>query len=109
MPNSALVHVNVTFRNTEATDALRDYSSDKITTLLQKYLHKNTEVYVVLKVEKTRQIAEVHFNCEGEDFSCKEESDDMYKSIDASVDSLSSQLRKHKERLTNHHKESVRA
>lgn len=100
---SKIINVNVTFRNTEATDALKTYATDKIGSCLQKLVHQNTEAQVVLLVEKKRQIAEVSFRSDGADFQGSETSEDMYKSIDNLASSISAQLRKHKEKLTQHH------
>lgn len=102
MPDK-LVTVNITFKNTEATDAIRAYASEKISVCLKKFVHQNTEAHVVLRVERTRHIAEVSLHSDGHDFACKEESADLYASIDALVASLTQQLRKHKERMTAHH------
>ena len=97
------VQVNITFRNTDGTDALRTYAIDKIGHCIKKFVHHDTEVHVVLKVEKNRQIAEASLRTDGADFNGKEESDNLYSSIDALVGSLAHQLRKHKEKLTKHH------
>ncbi len=97
------VHVNITFRNTDATDALKKYTDEKISNCLKKYIHHDTDANAVLSVEKNRHIAEVSFNVDGASFSCSEESGDLYASIDRLVGSLSNQLRKHKEKLTSHH------
>ena len=101
-----IVRTNITFRNLEATDALRTYASDKITNCLKKFVHQNTEAHIVLKVEKKSQIAEVSFRADGTDFAAKEDRDDLYAAIDALVDTVMQQLRKHKERLTSHHRAS---
>ncbi len=98
-----IVHVNITFRNTEATDALRSYATEKVTHALQKFIHQDTEAHVVLRVEKNRQIAEVTMHADGVTINAKEESDKLYSSIDALVDNLQHQLRKNKEKLTAHH------
>lgn len=100
---SRIVTVNITFRHTEATDALKQYVTDKVTNALKKFVHQDTEAHVVLSVEKKRQIAEISFNTDGSTFNGAEESEDMYKSIDSVVDSMSNQLRKHKSKLTKHH------
>ena len=102
--NGHPVTVHITFRNTEATDPLKNYATEKITHTVKKFTHHNTDAHVVLKVEKNRQIAEVSFRTDGADFHAKEESADMYASIDALVDSLTHQLRKHKDKITSHHK-----
>lgn len=103
MPGAGrLVKVNFTFRNTEGTDAIRSYANEKLTTAIQKFVHRDTEAHVVLKVEKTRHLAEVSLHSDGADFACHSESEDMYSSIDQLVDTLAGQLRRHKEKLTKH-------
>lgn len=101
--NGKAVNVSITFRNTEATDPLKSYASEKIRNCVQKFCHQDTEAHVVLSVEKNRHIAEASFHTDGADFVGREESDDLYASIDSLADSLSTQLRKHKERLKSHH------
>jgi putative sigma-54 modulation protein len=100
---SKLVHVNITFRNLEATDALRTYTNEKLTHCLQKFIHQDTEAHVVLRVEKNRQIAEATLHVDGATINAKEEGDKLYSAIDALVDNLTQQLRKNKEKLTQHH------
>jgi putative sigma-54 modulation protein len=101
--HSRVINVNVTFKNTEPTDALKNYAADKIKHCLQKFAHSDLEAHVVLRVEKKFQVAEVAVNCDGSTISGKEESDNLYAAIDALVGSLGQQLRKHKEKLTQHH------
>lgn len=97
------VHVTVTFKNTDATEALKSYATDKLSNCLKKFVHSDTEAHVLLRIEKLRQIAEISFHTDGKDFAGKEESQDLYASIDALTDSLTQQLRKHKEKVTSHH------
>ena len=102
MTKSHQVNVIITFRNTESSEALKSYASEKITSLLLKFVHADTEVHLVLKVEKNRHIAEVSFHSDGNSFSCSAESSDLYVSIDKLVDPLQEQLRRHKEKLVLH-------
>lgn len=99
---STIIAMNVTFRNMEGSEALKNYAKEKIENCLRKFVRKNTEANVVLLVEKHRQIAEVSFLADGVNFKNSEESEDMYKSIDTLVDSLTNQLRRHKDKLTKH-------
>ena len=101
--SNRLYNIHITFRNTDATEALKNYATEKIKHCLQKFVRQDTEAHVILKVEKNRQIAEVSFHADGNDVFVTEECADMYASIDKLIDSLSTQLRKHKERLTKHH------
>lgn len=98
-----IVNMNITFRNTDSTDAIKQYAEEKISGCLKKFLHKDTEVNAVLSVEKNRHIAEVSFNASGTVFKASEESEDLYASIDLLIDTLSRQLRKHKEKIAKHH------
>lgn len=101
--SSKVIHVNIAFLNMDPTEAIKQYTTDKVTNCIQKFSHQDTEAHVVLKVEKTRQIAELSMHLSGADFNVKEESEDLYASIDKMSDSLSYQLRKHKEKVTSHH------
>ncbi|NLF25592.1 MAG: ribosome-associated translation inhibitor RaiA [Deltaproteobacteria bacterium] len=93
-----IISTNVTFRNMEGSEALKHYVTEKISHCLRKFARQDLEVNIVLSVEKIRQIAEVTFNYDGNVIRNSEESDDMYKSIDNLIDSLTNQLRKHKEK-----------
>jgi putative sigma-54 modulation protein len=101
--SSKVVHVNIAFLNVEATDAIKQYATEKVAHCVRKFAHHDTEAHVVLKVEKSRQIAELSMHLSGHDFIVKEESADLYASIDMLTASLSNQLRKHKEKVTSHH------
>ena len=103
MTQSYEVKVNITFRNTEATDAIKNYATEKVSHCLKKYVHHDTEAHLILKVEKNRQIAEITFRSDGADFIAKEETADLYSAIDKLIDSTTQQLRKHKDKITKHH------
>lgn len=103
MSKAKMVHVNISFLNTDGTDALKSYATDKVTHSLQKFIHKDTEARVVLKVEKNRHIAEISFHTDGHDFQASEETDDLYASIDKLTTTIQRQLRKNKEKLTSHY------
>ena len=103
MANSKVINVNIAFKNTESTEALKSYATEKVINCLKKFVHHDTEAHVVLKVEKNRHIAEVSFHSDGADFKGSEESANLYASIDALVGTVSGQLRRHKEKLTRHH------
>jgi len=99
---STIISMNITFRNMDGSEALKSYAREKLENCLRKFVRKNTEANVVLQVEKHRQIAEITFLTDGASFKNSEESEDMYKSIDALVNSLNNQLRRHKDKLTKH-------
>lgn len=98
------IHVEVTFKGMDASDAVRQYAVEKVTNSMQKYVHHDTKTHIVLRVEKERHSAEISFHADGQDFHAKEETMQMYSSIDALVNTIAQQLRKNKERITAHHR-----
>ena len=101
--NQSDLSVTVTFRGMDPSDPIRTYAEDKLSKPLLKFIHQDTNAHVVLKVEKHRHVAEVAFHWRGKEVSAKVESEDMYKAIDLLEDSIGQQLRKLKEKLTEHH------
>ena len=101
--NPSELSINITFRGMDPSEPIKAYAEDKLSKPLLKFIHQDTTAHVVLKVEKHRHIAEVTFNWRGKEVSAKVESEDMYKAIDLLEDSTGTQLRKLKEKLTEHH------
>jgi ribosome hibernation promoting factor len=96
-----LIETTFTFRNTEATDPLRDHTEDKLTRLT-KYLFKPAAAHCIFKVEGARHIAEITLNANGARYVGVETSTDMYTSIDGAVDKIRKQLSRQKERTKGH-------
>lgn len=55
-------------------------------------------------MEKTRQRAEATVRITGNDVFAFAEDENMYAAIDSLVDKLDRQIKKHKEKLTDHHR-----
>lgn len=95
------MQVNITGRHTEITDALRDYAEGKIRKM-ERYGSKANEANIILSVEKYRHIAEISLNLNGFIITAKEETEEMYSSIDKALDKIERQVRRYKEKLTDH-------
>lgn len=95
------MHITVTFRHMDSSDALRIYAEEK-TERFQKYLSEPIEVHWVLSVEKIRHIADAAITASGVTIKAQEATGDMYSAIDAVLDKLEQQVRKHKEKLKDH-------
>lgn len=98
--------VSITFRHMEATDAIRNYVDSHLSRL-EKYLIKPIEIHVILSVEKYRHRAEIvaieqHFKAQSDEIS-----DDLYLSIDQAIDKVEKQIKKHKEKIQEHHKHHI--
>lgn len=99
--------VSVTFRHTESTDSLKKFAIEKITHKINKYVHSPATVHIILAVEKLDHFAEVHITGKNIDMVAKATTGDLYSAIDKLVDTLETQLRKHKDKqvTSRHHVE----
>ena len=91
----------VTGRHIEMTPALKAYAEERIQHLA-RYSSLPTEASVILTVEKYRHQAEITFNVNGQSIQAKEETAEMYASIDQAVEKIERQLKKYKDRLHDH-------
>lgn len=87
------MHVSVTFKNLESSDALRSYIQKKLDRF-DKLLDNPAEANVVFSVEKIRHTAEISLTSDRLSLYAKDESENMYSSIDLAVDKLKIQLTK---------------
>jgi putative sigma-54 modulation protein len=92
------MQLDITFKNIDPTDALKDYASKRLSKL-DKYIEKPSEVHVVLSVEKRRHKADVTLSADGVVINAVEITEDMYSAIDMVMDKLERQIKKHKEKL----------
>ncbi len=93
--------VKIVERHTGSSDALRSYVLEK-TKGLERYFDRIVSIDVVLSVEKERHVADMHAHLVNRKvITAREESPDMYASIDAAVDKLKRQLVKYKDHLTD--------
>lgn len=96
--------VTVTVRHEEPTDSLRDYASSKIDGLSLDY-PRIIEAKAILDVQKNRHIAEILLFCADHIvIEASSETEDMYKSIDQTIDKIARRMRKHKTRLMKKHR-----
>jgi len=100
------MQLNITGRHLDVTPAMKSYIEAKFEKLARHFEHI-TNVHVVLTVEKERQKAEATVHVNRGDLFANEEHDDMYSAIDRLIDKLDRQLKKHKEKLTDHHRNDI--
>jgi len=102
------MQISLTGHHIDITDSLRSYVKSKFERLERHFDHVSN-VHVILTVEKLRQKAEatlqkaeatLHLN--GADVFAESVQEDMYAAIDALVDKLDRQVKKHKEKTKNH-------
>ncbi len=97
------MQLNITGHHVDVTDAMHDYVTDKLARLERHFDHV-TNAHVVLSVEKQRQKAEATVHVSGAQLFAESEDGNLYAAIDDMVDKLDRQIRRHKEKLTDHHR-----
>src|SRR3990167_7168885 len=98
------MNINLTGHHCPITDALRNFTHDK----LQRLTHFGdhiTSINVVLKIDKLMHIAEANLHVPGSEIHASASDKDMYAAIDALVDKLEKQIKKHRAKTTNHHRD----
>lgn len=94
-------------RNLELTPALRDYTQSKLERAVQHYNDMVKEADVHLSVARNprvpQQTAEVTVFANGTVIRAQERSENLYASIDLVASKLCRQLRRFKERHSDHH------
>jgi ribosome hibernation promoting factor len=90
------------------TPALRDYATGKFNRIVRHFEHLH-DVTVTLSLEKLLHKAEATLHCSAnKTIHADAFAADMYAAIDALVDKLDRQVKKHKEKLTSHHRDDAR-
>ena len=96
------MQLNLTGRHVEITPALRDYLNNTLTRI-ERHFDNVTDIRCVLTVDKLRHKAEAKINVSDHPLFAESIEDDMYAAIDGLIDKLDRQLKKYKEKLSNHH------
>ena len=95
-------------RNLEVSQAISDYTKEKLSRCMAKFDGFISEADVHLSVAKNpsvhEQTAEVTVYASGVVIRAEERSENLYASIDLVADKLCRQLRRYKERIKNHHR-----
>ncbi|MGH8122629.1 MAG: ribosome hibernation-promoting factor, HPF/YfiA family [Rudaea sp.] len=90
------------------TPALRDYAESKLGRIV-RHFDQMQDAAVVLTVEKLYQKAEATLHCAAnKTIHADATAADLYAAIDTLADKLDRQVKKHKEKLSSHHREAVR-
>jgi putative sigma-54 modulation protein len=100
------MQLSVTGHHVEVTQALREYVGTKLAKLERHFDHM-TDIHCILTVEKLVHKAEATVYMGGGTIHADSTEGDMYAAIDMLVDKLDRQVKKHKEKLTDHHAKDV--
>ena len=96
------MQLNVTGHHVDVTPALREYIDTKLARLERHFDHV-TDIQCVLTVEKLSHKAEATVHLSGGTVHADAVAQDMYAAVDSLIDKLDRQVKKHKEKATDHH------
>jgi putative sigma-54 modulation protein len=71
---------------------------------LERHFDNITNAHVILEIEKDRQKAEATIHVSRGQVYADSEDENMYAAIDSLADKLDRQIKKHKEKLKDHHR-----
>ena len=99
------MQITVTGNHIEITPALHDRVTKKFKKI-SRHSDQLTSASVVLNSEHGRHMAEAKLSLRGTNLHVKTEGHDMYASIDALVEKLDRQVKKHNEKIHDHKQSS---
>jgi putative sigma-54 modulation protein len=98
------MQLSTTFRHMDASQAVREYSEEKLEKI-RKYFHKDPiAAHAVFSVERGfNHVADINITLpSGLVINAKETTEDMYSSIDLAVARIERQVRKWKDKIRDH-------
>jgi putative sigma-54 modulation protein len=96
------MQLDITGHHVEITDSLRDYVVSKLEKI-ERHFDLVSDVHCILTVEKLRHKAEATVMVNGAKIYADATEEGMYAAIDGLADKLERRVRKHKEKLVDHH------
>ena len=95
-----MMNLTVTGRNFEITDAIKKYLKKRIAKTRDR-LYDNANIHFSFYVDKNRHMAEATVKQKGFTTRAKDETRNLYITVDNVLDKVEKQLRKHKNRTQN--------
>ncbi len=96
------MQINITGHHVELSPAINEYIKTKLQRV-QRHFDHLVDAHFVLGVEKQLHRAEATVHVAGNTMHAEGEHADMYAAIDLMLDKLDRQVKRHKEKLTDHH------
>jgi len=96
------MQLDITGHHVEVTDPLKEYVASKFEKT-QRHFDLVTDMHCILTVEKLRHKAEATVIVNGAKIYADATEPDMYAAIDSLANKLERRVRKHKEKLVDHH------
>lgn len=96
------MRIHIVARKIKMTQPIRDFIEGKLEKL-REYLDNIVWVQVIVSVEKKIHTAEVVLHAGHQTMKAAASTDELYSAIDKAMDKMEAQLKKYKDRFTDHH------
>jgi putative sigma-54 modulation protein len=100
------MRIHIVARKLKMTQPIRSFIEGKLEKL-REYLDNIVWVQVIVSVEKKIHTAEVVLHAGHQTMKAAASTDELYSAIDKAMDKMEAQIRKYKERFTDHHAAEV--
>jgi len=100
------MQIDLTGQHVDITPPLREYVNSKLERLT-RHSGQVLDIHVILSVDKLRHKAEATLRLNGGIVYADATEEDMYAAIDALTDRLDRQVKKHNEKMNDHHKDEA--
>jgi len=98
------LNIDITVRHADLPPALKDYALEKAQKLVRFY-DRITSLHVIIDLESPQHVVEMEASVgRGVRLVAKDAHEDMYAAVDLVLDKLEGQVRKYKEKLSDHHR-----
>ena len=101
------MQITITARHFELTKAIRDYVESSCLKM-KKYFDHIITIHVTLALENSRNICELSLHAGKFGLQAEAEEMDMYLTIDSAIDKMEAQIKKLKDRVTDHQKRALK-
>jgi len=101
------MQITITARHFDLTNAIRDYVEESARKL-EKYFDHILNAHFVLALENGGNTAEMILHIPKNNLKCVASDKDMYIAIDAAIDKMENQVKKLKDKWTDHQKRSLK-
>ncbi|WP_428100874.1 ribosome hibernation-promoting factor, HPF/YfiA family [Candidatus Rariloculus sp.] len=100
------MQLTLTGHHIDVSPALREYVDKKIARI-ERHFDNMTDIHCVLTVEKLAHKAEATIHLRGGTIHADSVQENMYAAIDGLVDKLNRQVKRRKEKMTDHHARNI--
>lgn len=101
------MQITITARHFDLTNAIRDYIEQSCEKL-SRYFDHIISIHVILTLESMRNHVELNLHASKFNLQSESEEMDMYIAVESAIEKMETQLKKLKDKVTDHQKKSIR-